>query len=163
MVCCSLSTNCTLLTVLMLLTGCQEHIEPAKTPTPANKLHKHKLESILCQYSCSDIALRCWPVCLCRCSLTPLAPLAASAVKHITISADGDGFTAPPRSRALATVVTVNDRTGMLSTMMFTTCYLPPKQMTTVFAGLRRRRLELSHVDTSATERENRSTTYVYT
>jgi len=46
----------------------------------------------------------------------------------------------------------------MLLTVMFATCCLPPNQMTTVFAGLRRRRLELSHVDTSATQRENRST-----
>jgi len=44
----------------------------------------------------------------------------------------------------------------MLPTVIFSSCCLPPNQMTTVFAGLRQRRLEL--VDTSATQRENRST-----
>jgi len=63
-----------------------------------------------------------------------------------------------PRLHALASVVTFDDRTGMLTTVMFATCCLPPNQMTTVFAGLTRRRLELSHVDTSATQRENRLT-----
>ena len=39
-------------------------------------------------------------------------------------------LTTTPRSRALAIVVTVDDRTGMLLTVMFATCCLPPNQST---------------------------------